>query len=1284
MATVVVAEKPSMARDIAKVLGAKQRANGHLHGNGYIVTWAIGHLVTLAQPHEINPQWKSWSTELLPMLPQQWQLTLNPHTEEQFQIVAHLMTQNESDTLICATDAGREGELIFRYIHQQSGCNKTFQRLWISSLTPAAIRTGFEQLHPGSDYDNLADAARGRSQADWLVGLNLSRACTLAFARQGEVLSVGRVQTPTLAILVQRENEILNFKVEEFLLLKAKFNNDSKENYNGTWFKGKKASSENRRLPIDGEQAKQIEQRVKQGSAHVSSLKIEPRSLPAPQLYDLTELQRHANRLYGFSADKTLKLAQQLYEKEKLISYPRTDSRYLSKEVANTLATIVNKIRLPYETLIKAETGEKPLGKRFINDAKINDHHALIPNGSPSKLDQNSDAGKIYDLICRRLLMAWQTAYRYSQTTLITTVSSDVDGQQQLDTFHSSGQQILEMGWKQLETARKKPSKKEDQSSLPSLKENDSVTLAEIKIEKSQTRPPPRLTDASLLTAMESAGRSLEEKELAEAMRENGLGTPATRAEMIENLLRRGYLERQGKLLQPTERGLNLIKQVPSGLKTPLLTGQWEAQLQQIQQGKSNLNDFMSGIETYVKETVQELFSLPEAKERQITPIEDLPKLLKFAFKLDTFRPHQEEVCQQICMGEDLLLVMPTGAGKSLCYQLPGLARAGTTLVISPLIALIEDQVGKLQALGLNAERIHSGLSREHSRQICRNYLHGLLDYLFIAPERLKVPGFGAMLAKRKPQLIAVDEAHCISQWGHDFRPDYRLLHQHLPKLAPAPIIALTATATPEVQEDICLQLGKPAAKRFIHGFRRHNIAIQVNELAANERAEAVAQLLDNPQLRPAIVYAASRKEANELAEKLAEQHPCAAYHAGMLNEKRDTVQRQFLQGQLEVIVATVAFGMGVDKADIRCVIHTALPASVENYYQEIGRAGRDGAESHAVLLYGYADRRTHEFFLKRDYPEIEKVEALYSQLNDSLQNKQGLAENQQLKSDELDRMLEKLWIHGAAQITPDEQVALGENQNWQPAYLKQKAHRQQQLEKMFSYAQGQSCRMLALIQHFGDESDSQQPCGLCDLCQPQNSLLTETLTPATPQQQHVIECLLLGLRQRDAQSSGQLHKQFGEGLNRRDFERLLTSLRRAELISLQEDSFQAEGKLINFIRIHLTAQSRTGRINYAAIELPQFGKITQRKARVKKKAAPKAEALSPLGNQRLQQLTQWRLETARREKVPAFRIFADKTLLALALEAPQNDEGLFEIPGIGAKKVEKYGATLLKLLNTP
>ena len=343
------------------------------------------------------------------------------------------------------------------------------------------------------------------------------------------------------------------------------------------------------------------------------------------------------------------------------------------------------------------------------------------------------------------------------------------------------------------------------------------------------------------------------------------------------------------------------------------------------------------------------------------------------------FLPNQEAVCRAVIEGRDVLLVMPTGSGKSLCYQLPAIARGGTTLVISPLIALMEDQVAKLKARGFAVECIHSGRRRMDSRQACRDYLAGKLQFLFIAPERLRVTGFPEMLAKRQVSLIVVDEAHCISQWGHDFRPDYRRLGQYVPSLRPAPVIALTATATPPVQDDIVEQLGLVRPARFIHGFRRANIAIEVVEIAPSERFHLTRELLADPQRRPAIVYTPTRKQAESLANELSAYHTAAAYHAGLDAERRKQVQEEFLAGKLEIIVATIAFGMGIDKPDIRTVIHTALPGSIEAYYQEIGRAGRDGKPSRALLMHSYADRYTHDFFFERDYPDVAILDRISS-----------------------------------------------------------------------------------------------------------------------------------------------------------------------------------------------------------------------------------------------------------------------------------------------------------------
>src|SRR6185295_8107616 len=377
----VLAEKPAVARDIARVLGASQKGEGFLRGNGYIVTWAIGHLVTLAQPHEINPEWRKWRRDHLPMLPRDWPLVVSEDTKEQFEAVRRVITAPGVERIVCATDAGREGELIFRYIYEAAGCTKPVQRLWISSLTSDAIRQGFGKLRDGRDLDPLADAARGRSRADWLVGMNLSRAYTLDF---NEDLSVGRVQTPTLAMVVERELAIRAFVPEDYLEVLATFSprgedSSARPTYKGTWFRGETPTMEAKRIKAQKgakegaelEEAARIVQRARNGQAAIESMRAETRRMPPPLLYDLTELQRHANRLYGFSAKHTLGLAQSLYEQKKLISYPRTDSRHLSTDIAATLGEIVQAIQEPYRDRLAPGTGERPLGKRFVDDSKV-------------------------------------------------------------------------------------------------------------------------------------------------------------------------------------------------------------------------------------------------------------------------------------------------------------------------------------------------------------------------------------------------------------------------------------------------------------------------------------------------------------------------------------------------------------------------------------------------------------------------------------------------------------------------------------------------------------------------------------------------------------------------------------------------------------------------------------------------------------------------------------------------------------------------------------------------
>ncbi len=607
----MLAEKPSVARDIARVLGATKKGEGYLHGNGYVVTWAIGHLVGLAQPHEIRPEWRHWRRDLLPMLPEHWPLVVLEETKAQFELVRKILTSPKVARVVCATDAGREGELIFRYIYEAAECRKPVSRLWISSLTAEAIRAGFEALRDGQAYDPLADAARGRSRADWLVGMNLSRAYALALRQEMSAgLSVGRVQTPTLAMLVERELAIRAFVPEDYLEVVATFQAPNGSAYKATWFNPQGEKGRETRLPPDGEEAGRILARARTGEARIESVTAETQRMAPPLFYDLTELQRHANRLFGFSAQKTLNVAQTLYERYKLISYPRTDSRHLSQDVARTLGRVVNVIEGPYAGLLAPGTGERPLGRRFVDDSKVTDHHAIIPTPTPpGKAALDPDERKIYDLICRRLLSAWHPDHIWSVTTVITAI--DAEGVR--DRYRASGTAVQQVGWKVLDVAP--PRKKTDaesaepgQQALPAgLEPEQPQQLSSIEALKKKTRPPRRFTEATLLTAMETAGETLDEKELSDAMKERGLGTPATRAGMIEILLKRAYILREGKSLRATDKGIRLIQVVHPEVKSPAMTGQWEARLKQIERGAADLAPFLDGIQQYVQEVVRKV-----------------------------------------------------------------------------------------------------------------------------------------------------------------------------------------------------------------------------------------------------------------------------------------------------------------------------------------------------------------------------------------------------------------------------------------------------------------------------------------------------------------------------------------------------------------------------------------------------------------------------------------------------------------------------------------------------
>jgi DNA topoisomerase-3 len=484
----------------------------------------------------------------------------------------------------------------------------------------------------------------------------------------------------------------------------------------------------------------------------------------------------------------------------------------------------------------------------------------------------------------------------------------------------------------------------------------------------------------------------------------------------------------------------------------------------------------------------------------------------------------------------------------------------------------MEDQVQKLRALGNAAERIQSGRDRAASRAVCLQYLEGKLDFLFIAPERLRVPGFPELLARRPPTLVAIDEAHCISKWGHDFRPDYRMLGQRLPLLRPAPVIALTATATPRVQEDILEQLGLPRAARFIHGFRRDNLGIELCECNPTERSKATRSILRDRARRPAIVYAPTRKGAEQLARDLRKDFAVAAYHAGMEAHERQRIQADFLAGKLEVVVATIAFGMGIDKPNVRTVVHVALPGSIEGYYQEIGRAGRDGEESRAILLHSFVDQKTHEFFLDRDYPELPVVSKVVSAIGEKGLLVESLRKKVKLDEEVFDKALEKLVVHGGAIVDHEDRVTRGEA-GWEKPYLAQRAHRLAELAQVAAFARSHTCRMRSLVRHFGDEEGA--PCGLCDVCAPGRSIAGRA-HEASPEEQQALAKILAALAKSDGQAAGRLHKEtFGDRLERRSFEHLLGGLARAGLVEVREETFEKAGETIAYQRVSLTPEGR-------------------------------------------------------------------------------------------------------------
>ncbi|NRT88341.1 DNA topoisomerase III [Clostridium beijerinckii] len=591
--TLVLAEKPSVGRDLAKVLKCNQNKGSYIEGSKYIVTWAMGHLVGLMDPEGYDNKYKEWKMETLPMLPKHMKLTVLKKTGRQYNEVKKQLLRNDVSDIVIATDAGREGELVARWILEKSGVKKPLKRLWISSQTEKAILDGFRNLKPGEAYENLYKAAVCRAEADWLVGLNVTRALTCKYNAQ---LSAGRVQSPTLAMIVSREEEIRNFKPKAYYTLEGKT-----KGFTLSWI-----NKDNNSRIFDEEYASKVASKLRNSDGKIVNVSEANKKKFSPALYDLTELQRDANKIWGYSAKQTLNIMQRLYENYKILTYPRTDSRYITTDIVATIperlkAISIGEYRTAAEELLRSKINGH---KGFVDNSKVSDHHAIIPTEEKPNLSAlSSEERKIYDLVVKRFLSVMLPPFEYIQTT----VEAEVEGEKLV----AKGKVIKAKGWKKLYDKLEEDNDDEEikEQVLPTVSKGDSIKVDSVNIKKGETKPPARFTEATLLSAMENPHKYINvSKEAAKTLGETGgLGTVATRADIIEKLFNSFVIEKRGKEIIPTSKGKQLIELVPKDLKSPLLTAKWESQLDEIAKGKRDDHSFVKEMKNYSVALVEDV-----------------------------------------------------------------------------------------------------------------------------------------------------------------------------------------------------------------------------------------------------------------------------------------------------------------------------------------------------------------------------------------------------------------------------------------------------------------------------------------------------------------------------------------------------------------------------------------------------------------------------------------------------------------------------------------------------
>lgn len=647
----VLAEKPSVGRDLAKVLKCQKSQKSYIEGERYIVTWGLGHLIELAAPEAYDIRYKEWRLDLLPMLPQQMKLEVISKTSKQFSEVRKLLQRKDVEEIVIATDPAREGELVGRWIIEKAGVKKPMKRLWISSQTDKAIRDGFNKLQPASNYQNLYRAAVCRAEADWLVGLNVTRALTCRYNAQ---LSAGRVQSATLNMIIAREQEIKNFKPQPYYTIQGKA-----KGFTLKW-QGQRGET---RL-FNEQEAERIVKEMEKSSCSVTEVTKSLKKQYAPAFYDLTELQRDANRLFGYSAKETLGIMQRLYENYKILTYPRTDSKYISTDIVPTLserlkAIAVGEYRALVAPLLKTTIkGEK----RYVDNSKVTDHHGIIPTEEKlNLLALSSSERKIYNLVVRRFLAVLSPAFEYEQTTL----TVEVAGQKLV----AKGKVEVSKGWKAIYEDNEVEEREEEGQLLPMIKKGEMLTLS-FEIKREQTKAPARFNEGTLLAAMEKPHQYIHiESKYAKTLGETGgIGTVATRADIIEKLFAMYYIEKNGKEVIPTSKGKQLIELVPEDLKSPIMTAQWEKQLEEISQGKRKPEEFMTHISRYTKELVQTIKNSQEAYKHDNLTGKKCPKCGKYLLEVKG-KQGMLYVCQDRACGHKETISRFTNTRCPQCHK---------------------------------------------------------------------------------------------------------------------------------------------------------------------------------------------------------------------------------------------------------------------------------------------------------------------------------------------------------------------------------------------------------------------------------------------------------------------------------------------------------------------------------------------------------------------------------------------------------------------------------------